>query len=140
MFIGLVDTPLKLSSWTINVPVAVVSFCPLTLPRSELTVSRFNVCIQRVSSGPVLVRECSSASVFSHRVTASPTSLLRSSQSSSGGSLSSTLDCNLVVVDLTTNPGLQDKGPGFCSPHVPSPQPELDTDDAARVRFYYAVI
>ena len=90
-----------------------------------------NLILQRVSSGPVLVRECSSASVFSHRVTASPTSLLHSSQSSSGGSLGSTLDCNLVVVDVPTKFGLQDDDPFSCAPCVPSPQPELDTDDGA---------
>ena len=84
--------------------------------------------MQRISSGPVMVRECTRSSVFSRNVSVSPTSFLCSSQSSSNGSLGSGLDCNLVVVDMTTASSEVQEDNQFesCSLHTPMEQ----SDDA----------
>ena len=82
--------------------------------------------MQRISSGPVMVRECTRSSVFSRNVSVSPTSFLCSSQSSSNGSLGSGLDCNLVVVDMTTASSEVQEDNHSCSLHTPMEQ----SDDA----------
>ena len=80
----------------------------------------------------MLVKEYSDTMASPPRMCFSPTPLVRTSQSSRGSN-TSTLDCSLVALDLSSDTGnLEVDDSAFCSPHVPE---NSNTKEQFAVRF-----